>query len=286
MADAERARYRQLFTVRAFLVDEITRLGETEESHARFVERCRVIAEDIGELMHGPAEAATDRRLREEVDNLRSARDLAPVDARVAITVAVNRVVTWRDLREIWAWVVELAEDPALAAHPQRATILAGAADAARLVGDFDTAERRADEAIAAADPDTQLAAVSRAWSVRAVVAHFRGEFATARDAWLRAAEGAGAEASAFVGSAALAAAYGGDLVTARQPARPSTVAGHLRLASRLRRVRRGRASRDDPARGLGPALRRGDRECLPGRLQLRGGRRTGVARIHPGPHR
>ena len=128
--------------------------------------------------MHGPAEAVTNRRLREEVDNLRSARDLAPVDARVAITVAVNRVVTWRDLREIWGWVVELAEDPTLAAHPQRATILAGAAEAARLVGDFDTAERRADEAIAAADPDTQLAAVSRAWSVHAVVAHFRGEFA------------------------------------------------------------------------------------------------------------
>ena len=216
VADAERARYRQLFTVRAFLVDEITTLGQTGESQAQFVARCRVIAEDIGESMHTPAEAATNRRLREEVDNLRSARDLAPVDARVAITVAVNRVVTWRDLREIWEWVVELAEDPSLAAHPQRATILVGAADAARLVGDFDTAERRADEAIAAADPDTQRAAVSRAWSVRAVVAHFRGEFATARDAWLRATEGAGAEASAFVGSAALAAAYGGDLVTAR----------------------------------------------------------------------
>ncbi len=192
VADAERARYRQLFIVRVFLDDEIARLGETEESHARFVERCRVIAEDIGDLMHGPAEAVTNRRLREEVDNLRSARDLAPVDTRVAITVAVDRVVTWRDLHEIWAWVVELAEDPALASHPQRATILAGAAEAARLIGDFDTAERRADEAIAAADPDTQLAAVSRAWSVRAVVAHFRGEFAIAHDAWLRASRRCG----------------------------------------------------------------------------------------------
>ena len=214
VADAESARYRLLFTVRAFLVDEITRLGETEEAHARFVERCRVIAEDIGERMLGPDEAATNRRLRAELDNLRSARDLAPADAKVAITVAVNQVVTWRDLREIWAWAVELAEDPALATHPQRVTVLAGAADAARLVGDFDTAARRADEAIASAGPDAGLAA--RAWSVRAVVAHFRGEFATARDAWLRAAEGATAESSAFVGSAALAAAYGGDLVTAR----------------------------------------------------------------------
>ena len=158
VADAASARYRLLFTVRAFLVDEIIRLGEAEEAHARFVERCRVIAEDIGERMLGPDEAATDRRLRDEVDNLRAARDLAPSDARVAITLAVNQVATWRDLREIWAWAVELAEDPTLAAHPDRAAILAGAAEAARLVGDFDAAERRADEAIAAADPDDPAA--------------------------------------------------------------------------------------------------------------------------------
>jgi tetratricopeptide (TPR) repeat protein len=134
----------------------------------------------------------------------------------VAITVAVNQVVTWRDLREIWSWPAELAEDPAFAAHPERATLLAGAAEAARLVGDFDTAARRADEAIATAHPESQPAALSRAWSVSAVLAHFRGEFATARDAWLRAADSAGPEASAFVGSAALAAAYGGDPATAR----------------------------------------------------------------------
>ena len=173
---------------------------------------------------------------------------------------------------------------PALAEHPERATILAGAAEAARLVGDFDAAERRADEAIAAADPDTQPAALSRAWSVRAVVAHFRGDFATARDAWLRAAEGATAEASAFVGSAALAAAYGGDPATARELLDRARVDRHLRLAPRLRRVRRGRAARDDPPRGLDPVLRRGDRGGLPGRLQLRGGRRAGVARLRPEP--
>jgi hypothetical protein len=203
--------------VRAFLLDEITRLGEAEESHARFVERCRVIAANIGEQMTGPDEAATNRRLRDELDNLRSARDLATADTKVAITVAVNQVVTWRDLREIWAWAAELAEDPALATHPERATILAGAADAARLVGDFVTAERRADEAIASAEAARQPAALSRAWSVHAVLAHFRGEFGTARDAWLRAAETPTPDLSAFVGSAALASAYGGDLATARR---------------------------------------------------------------------
>jgi hypothetical protein len=167
--------------------------------------------------MPGAEEAATDRWLRQELDNLRAARDLAPPDDKVAITVAVNQVVTWRDLREIWSWAVELADDPGLDRHPERVTLLAGAAEAARLLGDFGEAERRADEAIALADPVTQPVAASRARSVHAVVAHFRGDFATARDTWLGAAEGAGAEASAFVGSAALAAAYGGDPETARR---------------------------------------------------------------------
>jgi predicted ATPase/DNA-binding SARP family transcriptional activator len=218
VADPLLARYRTLFTVRAFLVDEIARLGEQDQFQARFVERCREVADDIGARMSGPAEADTDRRLRAEVDNFRAARDIAPANARVAITLAVNRVVTWRDLRELWAWAVELAEDPALRSHPERATILAGAAEAARLVGDFDTAAQRADEAIATADPETQQGALSRAWSVQAAVAHFRADFAAARNAWLRAGEGAGAgaDASAYVGSAALAAAYCGDLTGAR----------------------------------------------------------------------
>lgn len=232
VADPDGARYRLLFTVRAFLLDEVAGLGEIQQAHGRFVERCRVIAEDIGDRMFGPDEAATDRRLREELDNLRSARDLGSLETKVAITIAVNRVVTWRDLREVWDWAEELAQDPALQAIPQRAEVLAGAADAARLVGDFDAAESRADEVIASAGPDTAVAALSRAWSVRAVVAHFRGDFAAARDAWVHAARGAGVEASAFVGSAALAAAYGGDLETARtllDRARSTAVCGSHR---------------------------------------------------------
>lgn len=210
-ADAGRGRYGLLFTVRAFLVDEATRLGEVADADARFVERSRVIAEEIAASMFGPAEAATDRRLREEVHNLRRARDLAPEDTRVSLTMAVSRVVTWRDLRELWEWSVELAEDPALAHHAQRAAILAGAADAARLVGDFDAARQRAEQAMATADPVSERTAVSRAASVLAVVAHFRGDFSSARATWLDAADGAGVEASAYVGSAALAAAYEGD---------------------------------------------------------------------------
>jgi hypothetical protein len=173
-----------------------------------------VIAEEIRDRMLGPDEATVDRRLRDELANLRSARDLGSAEAKVAITLAANRVVTWRDLREIWSWADELADDPSLTEHPRRPAILAAAAESARLIGDFERAERLAHGAIAVAEKDPD--ALSRAWSVLAVVAHFRGEFVAARQHWLQAAEGT-FDTSAWVGSAALAALYGGDRTTARQ---------------------------------------------------------------------
>ncbi len=216
VADAADGRYRLLFTVRAFLLDELVTRGEIEDAHRRFVARCVSIATEIDERMFGPDEATTDRRLRSELANLRAARDLDTAEARVRITVAVNRVVTWRDLREIWAWATELAEDPALVDHPLRASILAGAAEASRLVGDFEGAERNAREAIALDDANAQSGALHRARSVLGVLAHFKGDFVTARDTWLLAAEGSTDDECVFVGSAALASAYDGDLATAR----------------------------------------------------------------------
>ncbi|RYP85340.1 ATPase [Nocardioides guangzhouensis] len=217
VADPATGRYRLLFTVRAYLVERLVEAGEAEGAHARFVDRCVAVAERIGAGIFGADEATLDRLLRDELDNLRAARDLADAAARVRITLAVNQAVTWRDLGEIWSWASELAEDPAFAEHEERAAILAAAAEAARLVGDLDAAERRAREALAVAARDGRAAALGRAWSVVAVVAHFRGDFAAARDAWLRGAEEPVGDASAFVGSAALAAAYGGDPATARR---------------------------------------------------------------------
>jgi len=216
IADAANARYRLLFTVRAYLLDLLVELGERDRAEACFVDRCVVVAAEMSDAMFGPDEAAQDRRLRAELDNLRAARDLADAEATVAITTSVERVVTWRDLDEIWAWSLELADDDRFADHPARATILAAAAEADRLLGDFELAEQRAREAIALADPVADRAAAHRARSVLAVVAHFRGDFDTARDLWLRASEDPGGDVSAFVGSAALASAYAGDASTAR----------------------------------------------------------------------
>ncbi|MDN5796670.1 MAG: transcriptional regulator [Intrasporangium sp.] len=216
VADPVSGRYQLLFTVRTFLLDELRLLGQAEEAHQRFVTRCRVVAEEIRAEMSGPAEQAGDRRLRAELDNLRAALDRAGLADRVAIVVAVNQVVTWRDLPEIWAWATDLVEDPAVIDDPAWWAILACAAEAARLLGELDTARRRARQVIDASDPGGDPGALLRAWSVVAVVDHFGGDFTAAREAWLRAASGPGAERSTFIGSAALAAAYDGDHQTAR----------------------------------------------------------------------
>ncbi|WP_281899755.1 BTAD domain-containing putative transcriptional regulator [Phytohabitans aurantiacus] len=209
VADPVAGRYRLLFTVRAFLHDEIDLLAERDEASARFVSRCRVVAEEIGTRMPGAEEARVDRRLRAELDNLRAARDLASFDDRVAITLGVNQVATWRDLPEIWSWATELAADSTLVGHPSHPAILAAAAEAARLTGELDEAERLAREAIDAGDE-------IRGWSVLGVVAHFRGDFGAARQDWLQAAATPSPDEATFVGSAALAAAYDGDRASAR----------------------------------------------------------------------
>jgi predicted ATPase/DNA-binding SARP family transcriptional activator len=219
-ADAARGRYRLLFTVRAFLLDQVERRAEVDEVENRFLERCLAVARDLALHMYGPDEAETDRRLRVELDNLRAARDTARAQGRddvlIGITLAVNDVAVWRDLREVWAWALELADDETTALHPQRVAVLAGAADAARLTGDLDRAARLAEQALALSGPGPSPHPAYRAWSALGAVAHFRGDFAAAREAWLLAAEGWPEQSGAFLASAALAAAYGADPATAR----------------------------------------------------------------------
>jgi tetratricopeptide (TPR) repeat protein len=220
VADAGSGRYRVLFIVRAFLEDVVAGLGEVDAARERFLSRCVVVAEEICEGSHGADEPLFDKRLRAELDNLRAARDLArehaDQDTLVAITLLAMRVGTWRDLRETWAWAIELAEDPALADRPDRVHVLSLAADGARLMGDFEGVERYAGAAFALADARTDPDYLCRAYTARAAVLHFRGDFAEAADEWLRGAATGTTEAGALTSSAALAATYGGGLERAR----------------------------------------------------------------------
>jgi predicted ATPase/DNA-binding SARP family transcriptional activator len=218
VADAATGRYRLLFTVRSFLLDQLEVRDETRAAEERFLARCLDMAAEIGFAVIGPGEPEADRRLRAELDNWRAARDVAAAhgrdDVRVGITVNLADAATHRDLRELWAWALELATDPALADHRARPVFLACAADGARLLGDLELATRLADEALALAGPDER---VHHAWLARGSVAHFRGDFAAAREAWLQSGSGRRVESGVFLASAALAAAYGGDREEARE---------------------------------------------------------------------
>lgn len=220
-ADPVSGRYRLLYTVRAFLLDELTRLGELEAAEERFLDRCLAVAEDVGRRIMGPEEVAMDARLRAELDNFRAARDVARTrgrdDVPVGITLALEEGSIWRDLRELWAWALELADDPRLDGHGSEVEVVGAAGEAARLVGDLDRARTLAERALALAGPDATPAQLHRSLRVLGSVAHFRGDFARAAELWIRSGEGRSVVSGAWLASAALATAYGGDHERARE---------------------------------------------------------------------
>ncbi|UMG92510.1 hypothetical protein [Nocardioides sp. TF02-7] len=169
----------------------------------------------------GPEEVATDRRLRAELDNLRAARDLAGLrgrqDVRVGLTLALDEAALWRDLRELWSWSLELADDRSLDDHPQRIGVLGAAAEAARLTGELDRAVELAEQALALAGEDAPPEQVHVGLRALGSVAHFRGDFASARDLWIRSGLGRRVISGGWFASAALAASYGGDPAEARR---------------------------------------------------------------------
>ena len=109
------------------------------------------------------------------------------------------RVGTWRDLRETWTWAIELADDPALVDRPDRVLVLSLAADAARLMGDFAGVERYADGGLRHWPTRRPIPTyLARAYTARAAVLHFRGDFEGAADEWLRGAATGTTEAGAL----------------------------------------------------------------------------------------
>ena len=217
VVDPTLTRYRLLFTVRAFLLDELAGNGELLEAEERFLTWACDTAAELGDALFSPDEGAADRRLRAELANLRAARDLARrhdrLDACIDITVATTEASIWRDLRELWAWGLELADEPVLVGHPREVEVVAGAAESARLIGSFDRCTALAERALRIEPPPGDAArATARCWSALAAVAHFRGDFARASELWGRA--GAAEDPRRYAGyltSAALSAGYGGD---------------------------------------------------------------------------
>ena len=130
VVDPTLTRYRLLFTVRAFLLDELARHGELREAEERFLEWACDTSAELGDALFGTDEGAADRRLRAELDNLRAARDLARrhdrLDACIDITVATTEASIWRDLRELWAWAWSWPTRPPWSGIPARSRSLRG----------------------------------------------------------------------------------------------------------------------------------------------------------------
>ncbi len=217
--ESDRSRYRLLFTVRSFLLDELQGRGEGAVAEDRFIHRMVDTATAIEAGLFGEAEAAADRRLRAELPNLRAARDVArgrgDRDALVHITLSLDRPSIWRELRELWAWCLELAEEPWVDAHARGAEILGAAAEAARLTGAYDRSVELARRGLALGGSSTPRQA--RCESALAAVALYRGEFPVAAHGWQRASLEADGVQPAYIASAALAWAYAGQTEQARE---------------------------------------------------------------------
>ncbi|QYG92145.1 hypothetical protein HC251_06625 [Iamia sp. SCSIO 61187] len=211
-AELERsARYAMLEPVRAFARE---RLDEAQEAAAACSLRAawaRRTAAWIEDTCRSPDEAVADARLRSDVANLRVAHRTArlggDLDTAIAISAALTRPATARDLPEVWSWALDLVAHPALPEHQRGADGLGAAATAAWLTGDLDGAARLATDGLRR-DP-TSVACLQALGSVRL----FLGQPETARQLWVAASRPHGA----YLPQAALAAVYTGDADLARR---------------------------------------------------------------------
>ena len=280
-AQEEQPRYRLLETIRTFLLDDLDARGERTEAETRFLRWASQTAAEISTAVRGEAEAAADHRLRAELANLRAARDLSrgrgDVELRIDLTLALDDAATWRDLTELWAWAVELENDPLLRGNPRENAVRASAAEASWLLGDLDGAARLARAAIEAAGDNP---GVVSAWSASAAVALFRGDHHAG-------CPGLGRRRCPVAAAVAVPRVRRPGPGLRRRRVRRGRAAGrrHPRagpraepVAPRLAPVRRRRADRRERSRCRGRELHRGGRRRSELWCRVHRGRRRGRA--------
>ena len=145
---AEGTRYRMLETLRAFGLDRLAAAGEDEAAAGLMLRWAVELTAWIGTTTSTEHEPEADAVLRRELANLRAAWALArsrgDLDAAVEMIIGLYEAIAYRDLVELRDWAVDLAGDPALAAHPRAAAVLGAAAEATYQRGDYPRAERLA----------------------------------------------------------------------------------------------------------------------------------------------
>jgi predicted ATPase/DNA-binding SARP family transcriptional activator len=219
-------RYRALETVRSFVRD--ARAGEGSEgseggesgddAEHELVAWAVDLAAEIDDQNRGPAEPEADARLRAELPNLRAAWDAADrrgdVDALVSLALGLEQIKTYRELSDLVSWALDLVADERVRGHARWAEVVGAAGVSAWLRGDLARAEDLGTACLAAASTP---AASYRGVDVLATIALFRGDPAGACRGWRTVMDVApGRAVGHYVGPAALAAGYAGDVELAR----------------------------------------------------------------------
>jgi len=220
------ARYRALETVRSFALAALEARDRLDDAGSPAIGRDWVEGElvswavehtaDVARQAQGPHEPQADARLRAELANLRAAWDVAgrrdDVDARAAMVLNLDEMITYRGFPDLTGWALELAADRRLVGHGDRAAVLGAAGRCAWRRGELDEAQRLGTACIElAADPH----AAFRGHEALGAVALFRGDPAAACDAWLTTGQESGDD-TRYLAPAAMCAGYAGDEVRAR----------------------------------------------------------------------
>jgi predicted ATPase/DNA-binding SARP family transcriptional activator len=211
---AGHTRYRLLETLRTFGLDRLAATGETDSATFRLIRWAVELARWFDQTAATVDEAEADGTLRRELANVRAAwrtaRSRGLVTEAAAIVSGLFDAVMSRDLVEVRVWARELADDPVLRGQPRAAAVFGAAAYAAYAAGEQKQAE------------DYARAGLIEGGDGVPHCRHALAVSALAKGAWDEAIEHSlGPDVVAhqrhgFLGVAALASAYAGDLDRAR----------------------------------------------------------------------
>lgn len=206
------ARFTMLETIRALAREEQEAAGERERCDEILLDWATHVAEEVDRRFAGCEDAALDRLLRREVPNLRAARAIAvrrgSIDGMVEAVLHLHEAAHQRDLPEVSAWTIDLAQSPLVEDHPRRPELLGAAGVAAWMRGDLEGSEQLATAGLADAEGP------ARRWSLDALAAVrlFQGETEASERLWTEAHHAADQPHPHYLASAALAACYRGDV--------------------------------------------------------------------------
>ena len=211
---ADKTRYRMLETLRAFGLDRLAATGETDTATSRLVRWAVDLTRWFDQTVATDDEAEADATLRRELANLRAAwrtaRSRGLVEDAAAIVASLFDAVMSRDLVEVRAWAREMADDPVLRGRPHAAAVFGAAAYAAYAAGEQNKAEEYARAGLIEGGDG-----VPHCRHALAVSALARGAWDEAVEHCL-APDAVDHQRHGFLGMAALASAYAGDLDRAR----------------------------------------------------------------------